>query len=138
MKRPDDGWEDRLDVVNRIIKVIGSHGRHFLSENSDRRELVDKPFFAHFKIDKRSELWYVDRYSRKDILVKHQDWPGFTDGGTLRDLVNHFADYIWNGKSIQMRSFGPWPDRACGGDLWGYGLEEMEKVREGVAGILSE
>ena len=136
--RPDAGWEERLDMVNRIIKVIGSHGRHFLSENSDRRELVEKPFFANFWVDKRSELWYRDRYKQNDVLVRHQDWPGFSDGGTLRSLVQHLADHIWHGKPISNHIVGPWPEWLCGGDLWGYGADEMQKVRDGIAAILEE
>ena len=131
------GWLARLTQVNAIIRVIGSHGRHFLSENSDHSTLVDNPFFSFFRVDDRREVWFVDRYSRKDILVRHDDWPGWSDGGTLRDLVKHFADYISGAaKEINMRLFGPWPEWICQGDLWGYGLEEMQKVRDEITEIL--
>ena len=133
------GWAARQQQVHAIIRVIGSHGRHFLSENSDHRALVENPFFAHFRVDDRRELWYVDRYSRKDILVRHSEWPGFSDGGTLRDLIKHFADYIsGEAKEINMRHFGPFPEWSCGGDLWGYGKDEMQKVRYEIASILKE
>lgn len=132
----DDGWQHRTETVNAIIRVIGSHGRRFLSENSDRFHYVENPFFAHFTVDKRKEIWFVDRYTRNPILVRHQDWPGFSDGGTLRGLVEHFAAYIRGGSEINMRAFGPWPDHYCGGDLWGYG-DDMQKVREEIVWILS-
>jgi hypothetical protein len=134
----ENGWEDRLSQVNEIIKVIGSHGRRFLSENSDRRTPVENPFFAHFFVDKRNEIWYVDRYSRKSILVRHKDWTGFSDGGTLRDLVKMFANYIHGGCEINKRAFGPFPEWACGGDIWGYGKDEMQKVRDGIMNVLQK
>ncbi len=130
-------WEERLEKANVIIRVIGSHGRHFLSENSDRRALVENPFFAHFTVDNRNELWFVDRYTRKPSLVRLREWPHFSDGGTLRSLVDHLANYIAHNSQINQRIFGPWPQWSCGGDLWGYG-EDMQKVRDGVKAILAE
>ena len=132
-----DGWEKRLATVNAIIRVIGSHGRHFLSENSDHRTLVKNPFFAHFIVDRRNEIWYVDRASRKAVLVRSERrWTHFNDGGTLRDLVKHFAEHIETGKPINPRYFGPYPEWSCGGDPWGYG-EDMVRVREEIAALIT-
>jgi hypothetical protein len=130
-----DGWGERLNTANAIIRVIGSYGRHFLSENSDRQTLVTDPFFAYFKVDGRNELWYVDRYTRKPILVRHQEWPGFSDGGTLHSLVAHLGRFIKGGSDVVMRAFGPWPEWICGGDPWGYG-DDMQKVRDEIATLL--
>lgn len=131
------GWRERLEKANAIIRVIGSHGRRFLSENSDRREseLTPNPFFAYFFVDSQNELWYVDRYTRRPILVRLQDWSGFSDGGTLRSIIVHLAHYINACSVLEMRHFGPFPYWLCGGDPWGYGLDEMEKVREGIKAI---
>jgi hypothetical protein len=129
------GWRERLALVNSIIRVIGSHGRHFLSENSDRRELVENPFFAHFQVDDRNEVWFIDRYTRKPILVRLFDWPGFSDGGTLRDLVKHFAEHIVTNKPLNIRYFGPAPKWVCDGDPWGYG-DSMHVVREEIGKLL--
>lgn len=131
----ESGWEQRMEKANAIIRVIGSHGRCFLSENSDRQPLVKNPFFAHFKVDSRKEIWFVDRYSRKPTLVRHSDWPNFSDGGTLRSIVESLANYIRGGYEIPMRMFGPWPEWSCGGDLWGYG-DDMQKVRDGIKAVL--
>lgn len=133
----DAGRESRLELVNAIIRVIGAHGRHFLSENSDRRELIRNPFFAHFQVDKRNELWYVDRYTRMPILIRLRDWDGFSDGGTLRSLIEHFGRFITGGANIENRLFGPWPEWICGGDPWGYG-DDMKKVRDEIAKLLKE
>jgi hypothetical protein len=131
----EDGLSKRLKTVNAMIRVIGSYGRHFLSENSDRQTLIADPFFAYFVVDGRNELWYVDRYTRKPILVRHRDWHGFSDGGTLHSLVRHFAHYIEGGANIVMGAFGPWPEWRCGGDPWGYG-DDMQRVRDEIAKIL--
>lgn len=127
------GWEARLERCNAIISVIAAHGRHFLSENSDRRDPVPNPFIAHLKVDPQGELWYVDRYSRKTILVRHQEWPGFSDGGTLRIIIQRLASHIVEGAPINPVYFGVSPDWMP--DHWGYG-DDMPKVAAGVAAIL--
>ena len=130
-----DGWQDRLETANAIIRVMAKYGRHFLSENSDRRELVADPFIAHFRLDAQNELWFVDRYSRKPVLVRHSDWPGFSDGGTLRSIVQHLAAFITETQPIRIGWFSPSPDWMCHGDVWGYG-PDMVRVRDEVAAIL--
>ncbi len=115
-----NGWGARLETCNSIIRVIAKYGRHFLSENSDRREPVANPFIAHFKVDKMGELWFVDRYTRKPILVRHDKWPGFSDGGTLRGIVQRLAEHIKTGQAIDI----------------GYG-EDMARVRDEVAPLIA-
>jgi len=131
-----DGWQARLETANFIVKVIASCGRHFFSENSDRRELVANPFIAYFAVDKVGELWFVDRYTRKPVLVRHHEWRGFSDGGTLRCIVQHLAEHIREDKPVKIGYFSPSPKWVCDGDHWGYG-EDMPKVRDAVAQILS-
>lgn len=130
------GWELRMEQVNASIRVIGSLGRRFLSENSDRRNPVENPWFAHFTVDQRNEIWFMDRYTRKGILIRLREWPGFSDGGTLRDLVTHMAAYIEGREPFPMRHFGPAPKWCSNGDPWAYG-DDMQKVRDGVASILA-
>lgn len=121
-----EGWAARLERCNAIIRVIASHGRHFLSENSDRRGvLIENPFIAYFKLDPQGELWYVDRYSRKPILVRHQEWPGFSDGGTLRIIIQRLAAHIVEDAPINPGYFGVSPEWMP--DHWGYG-DDMPKV----------
>jgi len=127
-----EGWEKRLETANSIVRVIAAHGRHFFSENSDRYKPVENPFVSRFLV-LNGEVWFVDRYTRKHILVRHQDWPGWSDGGTLRRIVQELAAHISQAKSINPDYFGLSPDWMC--DHWGYG-EEMVMVRDGVAAIL--
>lgn len=128
-----NGWGERLETANEIVRVIASHGRHFLSENSDRREPIESPFISCFLVDVNREVWFVDRYSRKHILVRHQEWPGWSDGGTLRGIVVHLAAHIATGAPINAGYFGISPDWMP--DHWGYG-DDMAKVRDGVAAVL--
>lgn len=132
------GWEQRLATANAIIRVMAKYGRHFFSENSDRRELVENPFIAHFKVDKRGELWFIDRYSRKPVLVRMEGrWSGFSDGGTLRGIVQHLAAFIERNEAIEIGYFSPSPKWVCDGDMWGYGAD-MALVRDEVAALIAE
>jgi hypothetical protein len=130
-----DNWRTRLETANAIIRVMAAYGRHFFSENSDNPNPVSNPFVAHFQVDRSGELWFVDRYTRQPILVRHFDWPGFTDGETLRCLVEHLAAHIRDSKPINLSYFSPSPPWICRGDLWGYG-EDMIKVRDAVAALI--
>lgn len=134
-----EGWHGRMGRCNQIVHIVAKYGRHFLSENSDKREPVDDPFVSSFFTDKRNELWWIDRYTRKFILVRLNDqWPGFSDGGTLRGLVRAMAHYIETGDVIVLNwRFGPFYDWDCGGDPWGYG-DDMPKVRAEALEILQQ
>lgn len=133
--RMSEGWAARLDTANAIIRVMAAHGRHFFSENSDRREPVADPFIAHFRTDKWGELWFIDRYTRKPVLVRHHGhWRYFSDGGTLRSIVQHLAAHIEQAKAVNIGYFSPGPAWICG---WGYGAD-MVKVRDEVAALLEQ
>lgn len=129
-----NGWRERLETANAIVGVIAKYGRHFLSENSDRREPVENPFVSRFLVDVNREVWFVDRYTRKHILVRHHEWRGWSDGGTLRGIVQHLAEHISAGSPINPGYFGVSPDWMS--DHWGYG-DDMLKVRDEVAKILA-
>jgi hypothetical protein len=75
-------------------------------------------------VDKSGELWFVDRYTRKPVLVRHQEWRHFSEGGSLRSIVQHLAAYIRDRSPVNIHYFAPSPEWVCGGDLWGYG-EDM-------------
>jgi hypothetical protein len=129
------GWERRLETANAIVRVIAAHGRHFLSENSDRRVPVENPFVSHFLVDSKHELWFVDRYTRRHILIRHDSWPGWSDGGTLRGIVSHLGEFVSEGSNINQGYFGISPSWMP--DHWGYG-DDMAKVRDEVAAILKD
>lgn len=90
------------------------------------------------EVDHRGRVWFIDSYNGKRIYTHYRGrWRGFTDGGTLKNLVEAFRDYVTTGEKLP-RWHLYWPSHYCGGDVWGYG-EGMSKVRDAAAniGILS-
>lgn len=114
--------KERLEIANKLIDVIAACGRKFFA----KEERVSK-----FEIDARGKIWFIDAYSQKRIYTHHKGrWRGFTNGGTLRALVENLRDFINNGTQISNPyTFGPWPDHIAQGDLWGYG-DDMQAVRD--------
>ncbi|MBQ0916990.1 hypothetical protein KBW71_00800 [Hydrogenophaga aromaticivorans] len=123
MKSSDDSRIGRVNACNALIETIGSCGRAFFrSKSSDK--------FARFELEESGRLWFVDDYSQKRIYMNNtgHPWVGFSHGGTLRDLVATLSQHIRTGEPARL-NLGPWPQWVCGGDLWGYGPEAMERVR---------
>jgi len=113
---------ERIQHANDVILSISRYGRHFF--RCSRTGAV-----AHFVLDDRNRLRFVDEASRRAVLiVKGGEWRGFTNGGTMRALVEDLAEYIKTGRQIR-NHFGPWPEWVCGGDLWGYGDDCAANVR---------
>lgn len=112
--------EDRAKKVNQLVKVIGDGGRHFFNYQGR---------YARIEVDYRGRVWWIDNYTQKRIYTHYgHRWRGFSNGGTLRSLVEAFRDFVSRGDYVPRYHFGPWPDHYCHGDLWGYG-DYMKKVR---------
>lgn len=112
---------DRINKVNELTKLIGDLGRRFF---------FHKGTYAQMVIDERGRLYWQDQYTNKRIYLHYRYWKrGFTNGGTLRHLVNMFKRYVMTGELLP-QLFGPWPEEFCNGDLWGYGKENMKLIRE--------
>lgn len=123
--------EKRAEEVNEVIRSIADCGRRFFyCKQHDR--------YAEMQIDERGKIWFVDDYTGKRVYTHFTQWSwsGFSHGGTLRDLIISFRNYISKGIPVPLYQFGPWPDHYCNGDLWGYG-DDMEKVRETVKKLWS-
>jgi len=136
---PDSGAQklNRVKIANQAIEVIASHGRKFFSLAAEGRQVAENRI-SRFELHDNGRLWFIDKYSQKPIYVMYRrgGWRHFSEGGTLRDLVCAFADWIVGRKeTVQMGYFGPWPEWVCGGDLWGYG-DEMKIVREKLKALL--
>lgn len=109
----------RANIANELLRVIAACGRQFFSHDGR---------VACFDVDGRGHVWFVDAYSQKRIYTHYRyNWRGFTNGGTLRALVENLRDYIRTGEPPSL-GLGPWPAELCGGDLWGYGTD-MQRVR---------
>ncbi len=115
--------EVRLAEANDVIAAISRHGRRFFySAEHDRN--------SRFEMDSRGKLWLIDKYTGRRVYVSYTgEWRAFSDGGTLRRLIEALANYIRSGEKMPSSHFGPWPDWFCDGDLWGYGAEAMAQLR---------
>lgn len=119
----DKGKQDRANRANELLLRIGSVGRNFFSY--PQHYGVGK-----FIVDYRGRIWFFDGYTGKQIYLHYKYWGrGFSEGGTLRYLINDLMIYIRDGTRLPSSHLGPWPDWICGGDLWGYG-DDMASVRE--------
>lgn len=111
---------ERLEAANEMLKAIASCGRKFFAFE-DR--------VSRFELDDRGRIWFVDKYTQKRIYIAYRgNWKPFSDGGTLRALVERLRDFIQQATPLPPSIFGPWPEWVCGGDLWAYG-EDMQQVR---------
>lgn len=121
----------RAALANRAIEIIAGYGRKFFSLHADDR--VGGPErISRFELRDDGRLWFIDKYTQKaiDVACRRERWDGFSEGGTLRDLVFAMADWITGKrKDSPVNALGPWPDYVCGGDPWGYGVD-MATVRE--------
>ena len=119
--------QDRVDLVNKIVRVIGDNGRNFF-KYKDR--------YAKMEIGSRGHIYWIDEYTEARIYThcEWSDWRGFSNGGTLKDVVKELRDFVRTGERVKVNIFGPYPDWYCNGDLWGYG-DDMKNVREAASGL---
>lgn len=116
---------ERVEKVNELLLTISGCGRRFFHHNGT---------VARMEVDARGRVWHHDAFSGKRIYTHHSGrWRGFTNGGTLRDLICRFQRYIVSGERLPAAMFGPYPDWYSGGDPWGYGVDNMAIVRSAAA-----
>lgn len=117
----------RVEHVNQAIRIIADHGRRFFYNAKQKT-------YASMEVDARGRVWFIDDYSRKRIYTQPTvwggKWRGFSHGGTLRDLVCLFRDYIRTGRKLHPFYLGPERARMTDGNIWGYDPESMQQVRE--------
>ena len=113
----------RIKDANYLILQVSMFGRRFFYNAEHNR-------VARFELSIDGKLWFRDEYTDKRIYIAYRGrWKNFTNGGTLRWLVEDLAKYIRTGERISHRHFGPWPEWKCEGDLWGYGKDTMAMLR---------
>lgn len=112
--------QERLKAANELLSIIASCGRHFFL-HKDRVSL--------FELDQRGRVWFIDAYSCQRVYTHYVlgRWRGFSEGGTLRDVVIRLRDFILTGRQVR-NTFGPWPEWYSDSDPWGY-AEHMQYVR---------
>lgn len=113
--------QHRIDVINTLIKEIGSRGRKFLYSSKHDR-------YASFHwADGR--LWLTDDYTGVPLLMdesKPDEHYHFSHGGTLWGLICDFRDYI-NGDDDANHNNG-YGGLYC--PHWGYSKEDMQAIRQ--------
>ena len=119
--------QERINKVNELIQVIATCGRMFFCTTKAKR-------ISHFELAENGRLYFRDKYTNALLPMMRTNsrkWGTyFTEGGTLKSLIEYLADYIRTGKPITNQYvFGPWEEGMCNGDLWGYG-HDMERIRQ--------
>lgn len=86
--------QERLEVVNKLIKFISERGRRFFFTNGTIHE--DNVESVAFMKLKNGRLYFVDNFTKQEVPVldNGRDWKGFSHGGTIRALVLDFALFI--------------------------------------------
>jgi hypothetical protein len=117
----------RLDAANSIITEIAGCGRKFFLHDGE---------VSRIEMDERGRLWFVDSYKGYRTYLHYAGrWRKFHHGGTLESLIKSLRDFIMLGKTLPLGTFGPWHDWVSGGDLWGYGKDNMVSVRAKALGL---
>jgi hypothetical protein len=115
----------RADQVNQAIRIIADHGRRFFYSQTVNR-------YASMEVDARGKVWFIDDHSGKRIFTHDTvwggRWRGFSHGGTLKNLIKEFRDYICTGNQLHPGYLGP--ERFDDSNIWGYDEEDMRAVRE--------
>lgn len=116
---------DRMSDANDLIYCISERGRRLFSYGPNNENV------SQFKLAQNGRLWFLDGYANRLIYTHYNGpWRHFTNGGTLRRLIQGLRDFIMTGKCL-CGDLGPWPERH-GNDRWAYG-SDMELVRQKAA-----
>ena len=130
---------NRMGAANELIWCISKKGRRFFSYGIDKNASRLFPFtqnekVSRFKLAQNGRLWFLDGYTDKLIYTHYNgEWRDFTNGGTMRRLVQSLRDFIMTGKLLY-GDLGPWPEMrgmplSHSNDRWAYG-SDMELVRQ--------
>lgn len=114
---------ERIEIVNELIKKIGSTGRKFLYCEKHKR-------YSYFAYDGRT-LYFVDHYTGMPLKMKKGTASmtnvhsyNFSSGGTMWGLINDFKDFIYgDDDSNHNNGYG---GLYC--PYWGYPGETMTEI----------
>lgn len=117
---------ERAKKANDLIQVIANCGREFFKHKG----LVSK-----IVIDRHGHIYFVDAGTKTQIYTHYtRRWRGFSEGGTLRDVVLRLCYFISTGNQTGNNTFGPWPSWYSDGDPWGYG-DDMQNVHNAAVAL---
>lgn len=117
--------QDRIDIVNELIREIGSRSHRALYYSK-----TDQYATFHWA---GGRLWFTDQYTDMPMIMapgdcgkSHEQNHRFSSGGTMWGLVNDFKDFIYGDDDANHNN-------GYGGlycTHWGYPEEDMEAVRQ--------
>jgi hypothetical protein len=113
--------QQRVEIVNQIIKEIASRGRKFFHHEGKVAELVLR----------NSRIYYKAEYGKKEFLClsnlpDYRQPKGWFHGGTLMGLCRDFMDYIQTGeKSNHNNGYG-----GLYSPHWGYSEPDMLAIQK--------
>lgn len=110
--------QERVEIVNKIIRRIASKSRGFFHSEGRYAEMIIKKERVYFIDDYTCEAVYAYPYP--------DDRKGFSHGGTIWGLVNDFREFIQTGKYTN-------GNHGYGGlycPHWSYPEEDMKDIQE--------
>ncbi len=113
--------EERLKAANEFIAVIASCGRKFFQH---------KGFISTLELSETGRVFFIDYYTKKRIYThrKFVRWDGFSNGGTMKSLIESLRDFITKGATMRAGYFQPEMDNGLK-NPWGYG-KDILKVKD--------
>ncbi len=111
--------EERLEIVNKIMKEISDRSRRFFHYNGK---------IAHLSIIK-GKLYYHYEHSDDKCCISIPEYKkpkGWNHGGTLWGLVKDFRDYINSGNDTN----GEYGYGGLFCTHWGYSKEDMIAIQQ--------
>lgn len=110
------GAHDRVAHANALLNLIAQHGRRFFYDVGSGR-------VARFEWVDGQGVTFRDHYT--DGLVRYRgrqtSWRKFSQGGTMRGLVENLFDYIRTGRLLNPEWIAPAMYKEPPHDLWAYG-----------------
>ncbi|MDK9789774.1 hypothetical protein [Vibrio sp. D431a] len=118
IKSKKDKKKERVEHANALLINFSSVGAKFFLHNGGA---------SQFEVDTHGKIWFLDKCSDRRVYVYREGrWKGFTEGGTLRTLIEALRDYIRTGEKISPRFVVP--AFYSYGDVYGYGVAAIKEL----------
>jgi len=111
----------RLNAINDLIAFIVETDKDRHNPTLGTKE-NGKLIYSTFKFADNGLLYYIDSYTKVPMRpIRHYSWRGFSEGGTMRELVTQFGKFIMNGQQGFLNDYK---------EIWGWEYEATMKVRQ--------
>ncbi len=109
--------EKRVNICNKVIKEISKHSRKFFLNQGGKGNI------ARFYLTD-NKVFYEDEWKKASKEIKKgADWGELykwvNHGGTISEMINYFANFIYDGKKIEIFS-----------RYWGYDFDSLKKIHQ--------